>query len=46
MNEFYVYGLIDPRTEKLFYIGKGKGKRISQHFNEKESIIQICYYVF
>ena len=38
MNEFYVYGLIDPRTEKPFYIGKGKGKRISQHFNEKENI--------
>ena len=38
MNEYYVYGLIDPRTEKPFYIGKGKGKRISQHFNEKENI--------
>ena len=38
MNEYYVYGLIDPRTENLFYIGKGKGKRITQHLNEKETI--------
>lgn len=38
MNEYYVYGLIDPRTETLFYIGKGKGKRITQHLNEKETI--------
>jgi antitoxin component YwqK of YwqJK toxin-antitoxin module len=38
MNEYYVYGLIDPRTETVFYIGKGKGKRITQHLNEKENI--------
>ncbi|HNX89389.1 MAG TPA: hypothetical protein PKH58_09915 [Paludibacteraceae bacterium] len=36
MNEYYVYGLIDPRTNSIFYIGKGKGKRVFQHFKEKE----------
>ena len=35
MKEFYVYGLIDPRTNLIFYIGKGKGKRVFQHFKEK-----------
>ena len=35
MKEFYVYGLIDPRTNSIFYIGKGKGKRVFQHLSEK-----------
>lgn len=36
MNEYYVYGLIDLRNNSIFYIGKGKGKRVFQHFKEKE----------
>jgi len=35
INEYYVYGLIDPRDNSIFYIGKGKGKRVHQHFAEK-----------
>lgn len=31
LGEFYVYGLIDPRTDKIFYIGKGKGNRVFEH---------------
>jgi len=31
MSNFYVYALIDPRNDEIFYIGKGSGKRISQH---------------
>ena len=36
LGEFYVYGLIDPRTDKIFYIGKGTGNRIFEH--EKEHV--------
>ena len=30
---FYVYELIDPRTSKVFYVGKGTGKRAWAHKN-------------
>ena len=33
-GEFYVYGLIDPRNNRLFYIGKGTGNRVFQHVIE------------
>lgn len=36
LGECYVYGLIDPRTNQIFYIGKGKGNRVFAH--EKESL--------
>ena len=29
---YYVYALIDPRNDKPFYIGKGKGKRVKAHY--------------
>lgn len=28
---YYVYLLIDPGNDKVFYVGKGKGNRINQH---------------
>lgn len=28
---YYVYALRDPRTGKVFYVGKGKGDRINSH---------------
>lgn len=31
---YYVYELIDPRNMKTFYVGKGKGKRVSEHTNK------------
>lgn len=31
MNSFYVYTLIDPRADAIFYVGKGTRGRISQH---------------
>lgn len=35
--KFYVYLLSDPDTGEVFYVGKGKGNRVFQHFKEKES---------
>lgn len=32
--KFYVYLLIDPRNNKIFYIGKGNGNRVFSHINE------------
>lgn len=32
---YYVYELIDPRTDLPFYIGKGKDNRVYFHFSEK-----------
>ena len=31
MREFYVYEIIDPRDNKPFYIGKGRGYRMRCH---------------
>lgn len=30
---YYVYLLIDPRSDKIFYVGKGSGNRIFDHVN-------------
>lgn len=32
---YYVYGLIDPRTNFPFYVGKGKGTRWQYHYSDK-----------
>ncbi len=31
---YYVYGLVDPRSNEVFYIGKGQGKRAESHLKE------------
>ena len=31
MNKYYVYTLLDPRTNKVFYIGKGIHNRMYNH---------------
>jgi len=36
--QYYVYAYVDPRDEKVFYVGKGGGNRAFEHLdNEKET---------
>ena len=36
-GKFYVYVLRHPETGRIFYIGKGKGKRLCDHFDNAKS---------
>lgn len=38
--QYYVYALIDPKNNMPFYIGKGKDKRLKQHFKEADSVLE------
>lgn len=40
LSNWYVYKLIDPRDDKVFYIGKGKENRIDEH--EKQTLRGVC----
>ncbi len=33
--KYYVYILLDPRDNKIFYVGKGCGNRVFSHINEE-----------
>ena len=38
-RKYYVYRLVDPRTFKTFYVGKGCGERVLQHAKDVKSLI-------
>ena len=35
-NKYYVYHIINPTTNRLFYVGKGTGHRCKQHLTDKK----------
>lgn len=35
---YYVYALIDPRDDRIFYVGKGKGDRVYQHARHAQKV--------
>jgi hypothetical protein len=37
-SDFYVYELIDPRTSKPFYVGKGTGDRFKEYYKQDSRI--------
>jgi len=37
LKEHYVYELIDPRNNEVFYVGKGVGHRVEQHQKDAEN---------
>ena len=39
---WYVYTLIDPRSQSIFYVGKGTGSRIHQHEKDAEKFAGVC----
>jgi uncharacterized protein len=34
--KYYVYQLVDPRNDRIFYIGKGTGSRWRQHMHRRK----------
>ncbi len=34
----YVYALCDPRDKKVFYVGKGTGSRVFDHFTDPQNV--------
>jgi len=39
----YVYIYSDPITEKIFYVGKGKGNRVFGHLKDKKECEKVAY---
>lgn len=44
-GEYYVYALIDPRDNQIFYIGKGKDARHLEHYKEYKNLVNKGYII-
>jgi len=38
-GRFYIYVLRDPDTGEVFYVGKGQGGRLGQHFDDVHTVV-------
>ncbi|PYZ99722.1 hypothetical protein A6K26_006360 [Gammaproteobacteria bacterium 2W06] len=40
-GKYFVYALLDPADGKVFYVGKGRGNRIANHFNQAKNLARV-----
>ena len=38
LGPYYVYALIDPSNDEIFYVGKGTGQRLMDHIDEDKEV--------
>lgn len=41
--KYYVYLYVDPRDQRVFYVGKGRGNRCLTHMNDKSESAKVKY---
>lgn len=46
MNEYYIYAYLDPQTDKIKYIGKGKNDRLNQHWKRRHQHWNVAFKEF
>jgi uncharacterized protein len=42
-SDFYIYLYIDPRTDKVFYVGKGRLERVNRHIMQARDYSNSSY---